>query len=196
VVKVCFENQLRLSESLRDIAEDRLNVRMDIGNVRQRQTKNFVAAQVLMQNRRLGGHGFNRVMDRFHFLIIDGNPAKRLFGDRRRLGRDDRHPLADEAHGLLSQHRHVLQSSADQAARQVIRGENRKDAFDVFRRGGIDAADARVGIGTSQAFAPDHAGSFDIRGVAHGARHFRLTVETGCRSADLGEGVCHGQSRF
>ena len=175
-----FKNQLRLLKSLRDVAEDRLNVRMDVRNIGQRQTENFVAAQVLMQNRRLGSHGFDRVMDRLHFFIIDDNPAERLFGDLRRLRRDDSHPLADEAHGLLRQHRHVLQSSADQAARQVVGGEDGKDAFDVFRRGSIDAADARMGIGASQAFTPDHAGPFDIRGVAHGAGYFRLAVETGC----------------
>ena len=128
-------------------------------------------------------------MDRFHFFIIDDNPVERLFGNLRRPRRDDSHPLADEAHGLLRQHRHVPQSSADQAARQVVGGEHGKNAFDVFRRGGIDAADARVGIGTSQAFAPDRARPVDIRGVAYPTGDFRLTVETGCRSADLGKGV-------
>ena len=128
-----FKNQLRFLKSLRDVAEDRLNVRMDVGNIGQRQTENFVAAQVLVQDRRLGSHGLDRVMDRFHFFIIDDNPVERLFGNLRRPRRDDSHPLADEAHGLLRQHRHVPQSSADQAARQVVGGEHGKNAFDVFR---------------------------------------------------------------
>jgi hypothetical protein len=61
-----FKNQLGLLKSLRDVAEDRLNMRMDVGNIRQRQTKNFVAAQILMHHRRVGSHGFDRIMDRFH----------------------------------------------------------------------------------------------------------------------------------
>ena len=119
-------------------------------------------------------------MDGFQFFIVDDDPAQRLFGDLRRLRRDHRHPLTDEAHGLLRQHRHVLQSPADQAARQVVRGEDGKDTFDFFHSGGIDAADARVGIRAAQAFTPDDAGPFDIRGIAHRAGYFRPPVETGC----------------
>jgi hypothetical protein len=167
-------------KALRDVAEDRLNARMNVRNIGQRQTENFVAAQVRMQKRRLGSHGLDRVMDRLQFFVIDDNPAERLFGYLRRLRRDDHHPLADEAHGLLRQHRHVLQSSADQAARQVVGGEDGKDAWDFCRRGSINAADARMGIGAAQAFTPDHAGPLDIRGVAHGAGYFRLPVKTGC----------------
>ena len=142
-------------------AEDRLHVR-----VRPLGRRALVGAGVLVHE---GGAGLDRrdgIDDGRQILVLHVDEGERLFRDVGIERRGHRDLLADEAHAVARQHRHVEHAPPHQHVRKVPRGEDGQDAGHGPGLRRVDADDPRVGQRAAQGLAPDEPGQGHVGGVA------------------------------
>jgi len=96
--------------------------------------------------------------------------GERLLGHVGIVGGDGHHPLADVAHAIAREERHVAQLQADEHGRQVSAGHHRVDATQATRGARVDADDPRVRQGAAQALGEELARPPDVRGQGPSGR--------------------------
>ncbi len=61
---------------------------------------------------------------------------------------------------------------ANEVAWDVLAGDDGFHAWHLAGSGGVNAADARVGVGAAEDFAPEQAGEIDVGGVNRASANF------------------------
>src|SRR5262245_53756293 len=89
------------------------------------------------------------------------------------------HPLANEAHPLVGQDRHVLHRPTPQSTPHISPRDDRVDARDLLRCCRINTDNASVRIRTMEGLAPEGAGEGHIRRIVGMARGLGNTVHPG-----------------
>ncbi len=143
-----------------------------------------VARHLGVQHGRVGREGRLGVEDGRQRLVLDLHERQRLLGHVGVLGGDGDDALADVAHTVASEQRHVAQADADERARQVGAGEDGMDAGHAARGAHVEVDDARVRVGAAQALRPELSGAHHVGGKARLPGDFRLALDPSQRPTD------------
>ena len=130
-----------------------------------------------MDERRAGLDRFDRIEHGGQVLVLDLDERQRLFRDVRIERGHHGDLLADEAHAIAREQRHVEHAAPDEEVRHVRGREDREHAGQRASLHGVDADDARVRERAAQGFAPDHPGQRHVRGIPRRARDLVGAVE-------------------
>ena len=138
-----------------------------------------VGAKGFVDYRGVGAHGVVQGQDRLQDFVVDVDEGEGLLGDVGADGGDGGDGVA-LVEGFLMGH-YVFGHEADVALGfgqvddlilddgEVLGGDYGQDAGQGFGAGGVDAADAGVGVGAAEDFAVDHSGKLDVGAVFGGA---------------------------
>ena len=118
------------------------------------------------------------IEDRRQLLVLDLDHACGLLGCRARIGRNRDDLLADEAHAVDGQHRHVLEAAAPASEGEVTPGEDDAYAGDRLRAARVDAEDPRVRDGTAHEGAPQQIGQALVRPEARSPGDLELCLRS------------------
>ena len=109
----------------------------------------LVAGQVRVKQGCTGLDSREGVEHRIELFVLDFDQAERLLGQVGILGGQGRHAVADKAHDLSGQDRHILQSTANQGRWDVLSGDHGVDACQRPSLLDVDPHDAGVRMGAA-----------------------------------------------
>ena len=164
-VEGVLEDQVGLGEALLHVALPPGYVREHVVDVRFGLRQPLVAGHIRVQRRSVRLHCLVGVEDGGQFLVLHVYEQQGFLDAFLGLGGDRGHLLADEAHHVAGQHRHIPQAAAHQRVGQVGGGDHGMDARHGLRLLGVDADDAGVGEGRAQRLAPQHPRQGHVGGV-------------------------------
>ncbi len=162
-----------------DIAVGPLAVGLDVGQLDVALGRVFVRHGIFVKERRAWGDRFNGIGDVRQFLIVDVDEMERLRGDLVAISSHGGHRLADVAHAILRQKRHVFHSQADHDSGDIGTGDETAHARQLCGFARVDAEDARVGQGGAQHLRRKGGGKGQVCSIAHAARYFLRPLDAG-----------------
>ena len=125
------------------------------------------------------------VHHRWQRLVLDPDRLESFLRDQLAVGRDRRDRVPHVAGLLLAQRLLVLGPRDDAVVLgQILAGDDRVDPRHRERRGGVDRADAGVGVGAAQELRVEHAGQRDVVGVDRAPGHLRQAFDLAVALAD------------
>ena len=205
-LELLLDHDIGLGKPGIEVADLEFEPLRDVGGLGRRRL-DPARHHVFEQQRRVGLHRLVDIDDVRQHLVIDLDQRQGLV---RRGGigcgdRGDRVPLIE---CLLARHhvaRHMPEIDRDPLGAdilefllgKIVRGHHRPDPGQRRRLGGVDPADARMGMGAAQDLADERAGHRVIGGVERAARHLRHPVRTYRPGADPFEpphDIVHGCS--
>ena len=160
----------------------KVSVGMELPVPHVRAARPLPGGPVLVEYGSVRSHGALDVRDRRQRLVDDVNQGQRLFGDMRAGGGDGGdgvalvEDLAPRQHvvGRRLAERGLARNGVWRA--DVVRGGDGPDVRVSLRPAGVDAHDARVGVGAAEHLAVEHAGDADIGSVERLAGHLVYAV--------------------
>ena len=181
-------DDVRLAEADLHVAFAHAHVVDPVRAVLEAQTSRgrlFVAADLLVDERRAGLQRVDRIEDGRQLLILDVDELGRLRGGVRCIGD---HRGDDVAHvaGLIDRDDGlILEGGAvigEEVVRQILAGEHEDDARHGERAGAVDADDASVGVRAADASSVRHPGELDIERVRDFPHHLQHAVSLALRA--------------
>ncbi len=162
-----FADQIGLGKPLIHVAEFEIDGLVEIA-----------ARAVVVDARRRLGDGVQRRGDGGQLVVRDGDEIEGSRGCFFTGGRDGRHGIAHEAHGVRAQRMLVLAHGQDpERDGQVLAGEHGLHAGQRAGFGRVDAGDLGVGVRAAQQLAEEHPRQGEVVGELGGARDLRGRVD-------------------
>ena len=162
-----LQGDVRLAETLLHVAlapEQPGKAVVDVGS-QALVGRPVVARDIVVDQRRSGLGGRQRIEHRGQNLVVHLDEAKRRFRGLGGLRRHRGHPVADVPHPVPAQHRHVEDLLAHEMVGDVLARHHGLDPGSAPGAVGVDAADAGVGMGAPEDLAPEQPFARDVGGI-------------------------------
>jgi hypothetical protein len=185
--ELALDHDVRLGEALLEIAPVDGKAKRHVARVLGRGL-DAARAQVVVEERSVGPHGFDDVEDDGQRLVLDPDPTECLLGQRRCRGRHCRHRVAVIEHLVASEDIacevpvvHRTLTAAALLARllgKILGRDHRLDAREIEGGRDVDAHDPGVGVGTAEDAAVQETGREAVGSEVRAPRHLVDTVGT------------------
>ncbi len=105
----------------------------------------LISGRIVVQQRRARANRFDRIGDIRQFLVLHIDQIQCLLGDLVIVCGDGCNRLANVAHAVLGQKRHIFHAQTDHDCRYIGTGDNAADAWQLCCHGCINPDNARMG---------------------------------------------------
>src|SRR5215472_4363439 len=131
-----------------------------------------ISRHVRVEQRRARSHRFKWIEHRRQFFIVHSNARQRFFRGIERLRSHRGHSIADKAHQVPAQNRHVANLLTDKMIAEFLTRDNGFDSWHTTGMFHIDATNSRVGARAAENFSPERSRQTNIGGVYRATAHF------------------------